>query len=189
METIQKDRTVRKQLLKTAEGYLELAMVFDDRWTLPNEIKANLVHHALAALEQAEQKKGDSAPILYLRGCAYKVAGEFEKAAHALTQVLEINDRFTGAYLALGWCYKRLDRLDLAIEALQFGVMRQPNHAVLHYNLACYFALSKQSENCIGHLKQALALDGTLVQSVSKEPDFDQVRTFPAFTAVMEVLI
>ncbi len=45
---------------------------------------------------------------------------------------------------ALGWCYKRLARLDLAIHSLEQALVDDPECALLHYNLACYSSLASQ---------------------------------------------
>ena len=43
-------------------------------------------------------------------------------------------------WLALGWCYKRIGRIDLAIESLEEALSIEPNDALIHYNLACYWS-------------------------------------------------
>ena len=57
-------------------------------------------------------------------------------------------------YLALGWCYKRIHRLDLAIETLEEALEIDSNPAlnrgILHYNLACYWSSGQQCGADVG---------------------------------------
>ena len=54
--------------------------------------------------------------------------------------------------LALAWCYKHVDRLDLAIQSLERAMAVDDQQAILHYNLACYWSLAGDAEVAIRHL-------------------------------------
>lgn len=187
MKSLQVDRAVREQLVQSAEGYLDLATAFDDAWGLQGPLREGLVANALSALDKAEKRDGEAAPILYLRGCAYQAIQKYEKAVECLTLALEKDDRMVGGYLALGWCYKRLGRLDLAIDALGFGIRYQPRHPILLYNLACYLALDAQSSLAISYLQQALNHSPELADLLAKESDFDSLRDHAQFKAFVEL--
>ena len=44
--------------------------------------------------------------------------------------------------MGMAWCYKRTERLPLAIDAMKQAYQNSPEEPVVLYNLACYFALS-----------------------------------------------
>ncbi len=88
--------------------------------------------------------------------------------------------------IALGWCYKRTDRLPLAIERLEQALILRPDEAILRYNLACYLSVAGQKRRALRHLAQALALDPVFRELVDTEADFDPLRCDPDFQAICE---
>ena len=60
--------------------------------------------------------------------------------------------------LALAWCYKRCRRLDLAIETLEEALEAEPEMAIVHYNLACYWSLAGNPKLAVSFLSQAFEL-------------------------------
>ena len=55
-----------------------------------------------------------------------------------------------GSRLALGWCYKRTNRLAQAIDSLERALREHPDEALLHYNLACYWSLAANGPKALG---------------------------------------
>jgi tetratricopeptide (TPR) repeat protein len=88
----------------------------------------------------------------------------------------------------MGWCQKRLGRLDLAITALQTGLAAFPDQALLLYNLACYHSLAGDVPAAIDHLARAIAIDGRFRDLTGAEHDFDAIREDPRFVAVTSVM-
>ena len=86
--------------------------------------------------------------------------------------------------IALGWCYKRTGRLDLAIDALEQALIVEPELALLRYNLACYLSLAGHKRRALRYLSQALALDPAYRELAEAESDFDPLRADPAFRAL-----
>ena len=77
--------------------------------------------------------------------------------------------------VALGWCYKRTGRLDLAIDILEDALIIEPGAALLRYNLACYLSLAGQKRRALRYLSQALTLDPTYRELAETESDFDRL--------------
>ena len=85
------------------------------------------------------------------------------------------------AALALGWCFKRTNRLAQAIDSLERALREHPDEPLLHYNLACYWSLAGNSTKALDALSTALDLDPELRSLIAEEQDFDQLRGNPAF--------
>ena len=182
-------RTIRRQLLQEAEGYLELAVIFDDRWGLDEPIKQVLTERCLESLDKIENPKGRQAQIHYLRGQALRIAGRHEEAIEPLEQSWHLESQNVHTCLALGWCYKRSGRLDEAIEAMQLGLSVDPHSAILHYNLACYLSLMKRARAAVKHLGIAFEINNSLRKLVASESDFDPIRDYPSFAKVTQYLV
>ena len=92
----------------------------------------------------------------------------------------------TRVCVALGWCYKRTGRLDLAIEALEKALLQDPSEAMLRYNLACYLSLAGYKGRALRHLSRALCLEPVYCEKIDEESDFDSLRSDPEFQAICE---
>jgi Flp pilus assembly protein TadD len=92
-------------------------------------------------------------------------------------------------HLALGWCYKRTGRIDLAICALENAAEHAPYEGIIYYNLACYWALCENVELAIEYLMQSFDLDPEYRDLVSGETDFDGIRDDPDFQMITSVIV
>ncbi len=183
------NRIFRKQLLAEAEGYLDLVAVFSERWGLSPEARDRIVRRSLAALERLEQMAAAPARVSFLKGQALAKMERFEDAIVPLTEAAALDDENIHIWLALGWCYKRLGRLDLAIESLEEAIAADSSEAIIHYNLACYWSLARNERLAIGYLASALDLDPNYRDLVACEPDFDNIRKHPDFLALTTVIV
>jgi len=102
-----------------------------------------------------------------------------ERAAKAAPEDLRVR-------MALGWCYKRTGRLDLAIETLEQAMANDPHEAVLRYNLACYLSLAGQKCRALRYLAEALAMEPQFRELIDDEADFNPLRSDPEFQALCE---
>lgn len=160
----------RTKIEREAEGYLEIGMA----------------EHALRALGRLGDPVSFSSKALYLWGEGLRTMDRYfealmplERAANAMPNDIHIR-------LALGWCYKRTGRIDLAIDALERALVVEPDEALLRYNLACYLSLAGQNRRAIRYLSQAFALDPTYRNLVEAESDFDPIRTDPDFRSLCD---
>lgn len=182
------ERSRRKKLMLEAEGYLDLIMSMDDRWPLELEQRIVLAECALSRLNHVAERYRVWSIDWYLRGQAYRLCEHYEDAADCLRKSLELNSDNIGAYLALGWCYKRLGQIPLAINALESALELGSEIAIVHYNLSCYWALSNEAEIAAFHLTAAIDLNSDFRHLVDREPDFDLVREHPEFIAAVKSL-
>lgn len=182
-------RIRRQQLVREAEGYLELAGMFTDRWPLPQPLRDRLAQRAIDTLSHATTNRAQQAHVLLLTGQALRVMERYADAVEPLQQAGELEPENISVWLALGWCYKRTGRIDLAIDALEHALQADDQEAIIHYNLACYWSLSGNAAVAVNHLSLAFELDPTYRERVAGESDFDPIRLEPRFQALMSSVI
>jgi len=182
-------RIRQKNLLNQAEGYLDLICLFPDRWHLSPEIRDRLGERSLETLASIRQTSANRFHVLYLTGHAYRVLERYREAIAPLQEAAELDPEEISVWLALGWCYKRLGKLPLAIESLESALSFSDDLAIVHYNLACYWALSQNVPMAVLFLAQAFELDGSYRERVATESDFDPIRKDPHFDALVSKVI
>lgn len=184
-----KQRIRRQQILREAEGYLDLITVFGDRWVPPAQVRDRLAERALATLEGLARFGGSRAHALYLTGHAYRAMGRYAAAIKPLQESAEIDADNIHVWLALGWCQKRCGRLDLAIQALEEALDVDRGEAIVHYNLACYWSLAGNARRSLTYLSRAFDIDPNYRDLVASERDFDPIRDHPDFQSLTSVIV
>jgi len=177
----------RRQHIQVAEGYLELAEMFDDRWPLTQERRKRLAERAIETLAEIRNPLGLKPQILYLKGQAHRIAGRLNLAIRNFRKSANLDPDSLHTYLALAWCYKRTEELDKAIEAMIIGLRLEPDSAIVHYNLSCYSALANDAERALVHLTIALDLNPEYSKLIPCEQDFDPIRNLPKFQEIAHV--
>lgn len=161
------------RIIQEAEGYLELQMP----------------QHALNLLDGVEDPGTFKGHTLYLRGEALRSMERYGEALEPLRGAAELTPSNLQVWLALGWCYKRQGRLDLAIEALDQACEIDPGMPLIHYNLACYWSLAGNKDRAIKYLARALDMDSQYRDLISSETDFDPIRSDPEFQALTVIIV
>lgn len=152
-----------------AVGYLELG----------------LAQHALDRLEGIERIPSAMRPEAELvRGMVLRDLGRCREAIPHLQYAAERDPSNVRIWLALGWCHKRTQRLDLAIEALESARRECPAEPTVIYNLACYWSLQRNKDLALQYLGRALELDARFRTMIAAESDFDPIRSDPDFQAI-----
>jgi tetratricopeptide (TPR) repeat protein len=157
------DRITRQ--LSEAEGYLML----------------NLPGKALEILDSRSDWSTMQFEASSLMGETLRVLGRYRDALKPLELAASLRPGDIGVAIALGWCYKRTHRLAQAIDALSRAVRHNPEVALLHYNLSCYWSLAGNAVKSLEKLSDALELDPDLRILIPKESDFDALRGNPDF--------
>lgn len=155
---------IRKKLHE-AEGYLML----------------ELAKQALDILESESDWSTMQFEACFLKGEALRSLERYREALKPLETAAGLRPSETGVALALGWCYKRTNRLAQAIDALDRASRHAPENPLLHYNLACYWTLAGNNSRAIDELSEALGLDPNLRNKIVDEPDFEKLRGTPEF--------
>ncbi len=161
-------RILRARIQREAEGYLELGMP----------------EHALQTLGRLGDPAAFDGRALYLWGEGLRALQRYCEALMPLERAAKAAPDDIRVRIALGWCYKRTGRLDLAIDALEQALLVEPEAALLRYNLACYLSLAGQKRRALRYLSQALAIDPAYRTLIEDELDFDPLRADPEFQAI-----
>jgi Flp pilus assembly protein TadD len=183
------DRIQRLQTLREAEGYLDLASAGEAFRDSGTQRRDQLAQRAISVLDQGHFTGRSQAQALYLRGEAFRTMERYREAVEPLRQAGELDRGNIHVWLALGWCYKRTGRLDMAIQALEEALEWESGEAIIHYNLACYWSLAGNRKLALVYLAQAFEIDAGLREQVRTEPDFDPIRMDPDFRALMSVIV
>ena len=168
MKQIGADRIVRK--LDEAEGYLML--------DLPTQ--------ALAILESRDEWATMQFEASLLTGMALRALDRYRDALEPLEVAAALRPGDLDVAMALGWCYKRTQRLAQAIDALERAKVENFDEPLLHYNLACYWSLAGDPAKALQELSEALDLDPEIRHKISDETDFDPIRGEVEFARVVE---
>lgn len=158
----------RAKIQREAEGYLELGMP----------------EYALRALGRLGDPAAFDGETLYLWGEGLRALERFFEALMPLERAAKAAPDDIRVRIALGWCYKRTGRLDLAIDALEQALLVEPEEPLLRYNLACYLSLAGRKRRALRYLSLALASDPAYRELVEAESDFDSLRNDPEFQAI-----
>jgi tetratricopeptide (TPR) repeat protein len=163
MSQIIRDRIKRQ--LDEAEGYLML----------------NMPLRALEILESRADWATMQFEASFLTGEALRSLERYREALKPLEVAAKLRPADVAVAIALGWCYKRTHRLAQAIDALERAGRDNPDEALLHYNLACYWSLAGNVSKALDELTAALDVEPGLRSLIADESDFDQLRGNPDF--------
>jgi tetratricopeptide (TPR) repeat protein len=182
---------VAQATLRRAAGCIELCEPIATGEGQASVSVARLLRRALAEIAALPADTQLTPQASLVSGAALRSLGEWQAAIAPLERASLAGPRAARleAWMGLGWCWKRLDRVDLAISALESGLAVFPGLPVLHYNLACYHSLAGNVPAAIDHLQKAIELDDTFRDLTGSERDFDAIRSDPRFVAVVHVAI
>jgi tetratricopeptide (TPR) repeat protein len=179
----------RDKFIRTAEGYVELAMGLCDQFEPSPAIRNQLANRALGLLDHLAHDDERAGQIHLLRGQALRIMERYREAIPALVLAADQCPGNLHTWLALGWCYKRVGRLDHAIESLEHALAIEPDEALILYNLACYWSLARNPQLALEYLASALEIEPGYRDRISEEHDFDPIRKHPSFQELVSVVV
>jgi Flp pilus assembly protein TadD len=164
------ERIMTRQLL-AAEGYLAL----------------NMPDHALRELSHL-QDLGDKLYVArMLCGEALLLKKDHEKALEAFREAHVEKPTDLEALMRMAWCFKRIDQLPQAIDAMKLAYQFHKNVPVVLYNLACYYSLAGEKDDALSWLGRAFRLDRELLKLIDNETDFDPLRNDVDFQHLLQL--
>jgi len=173
-------------ILREVEGYLDLVMVLSDRFELDVPARDQVARRVLNFLERIPPDREYDVERLYYRGEALRVMERYEESLESLEEAAELHPDQVHIWLAIGWCEKRLGRMERAISALEGAASIDPENALVHYNLACYFSLAGDTDTALHELGKASQMDAYYLTLVKDEVDFDAIRDDPRLLLMLE---
>lgn len=131
----------------------------------------------------------ESAPpaVEQLRGEIYRQKEDYEKALKHFERVPTAEGNHLELRISMAWCFKRIGRLDKAIETMKAAYRDSPKSAIVLYNLACYYSLAGEKEEALSWLGRAFRMDSSYRQRVPRETDFDPIRNDQEFLYLMQL--
>ena len=176
--------SLKRRLIREAEGFLELATLFEDRFTLEPSDKTALADQCLETLSKIKEPGTRLSQIRYLQGQAHRLATRYVEAVEHLCEAWELDSSNAHTCLALAWCYKRQNQLELAVSAMEDAIELDPDSGIAHYNLACYLSLLHRTQPALEHLAAAVEIDAAFRFLAADETDFDPIRSEPEFRSL-----
>lgn len=120
----------------------------------------------------------------YMLGNFYNRIAQFDEAAEALRQAIELNPDNANAYCSLGLTNTRQGKDELAVEVFNKGLRVNPNSPCLHANLGFLLIHMKQMDEAEVHLKKVLKLSPdnpqsyfALAELMAKKQDWEQAAS------------
>lgn len=102
--------------------------------------------------------------------------------------VLRRDARSTDVIELLGGLYTKVGRVADGLKMDRRLVRLQPANATAHYNLACSLALTRRRSAALRSLRQAVELGYSDFDWMSQDPDLEELKKYPAFTALLDQL-
>src|SRR5262249_31080565 len=140
---------------------------------------------ALRILENRADWGGMQFEAFVLKGEVLRSVERYRDALKPLEKAANLRPDDPSVALALGWCYKRTNRLAQAIDAIKRATRSNPGHPLLRYNLACYWSLAGNVSKAIEELSTAIELEPDLRRLIPLEADFDRLRNLPEFSRLL----
>lgn len=159
----------------------------DDDVKLDTELLNRMADRGLQCLHELDDFLSIQAEVFNLRGQLLRAADRFSEAIVWLQRSTDLDAENLDTYLGLGWCYKRLGRVDLAIESLERALEIPDNSGIIHFNLACYWALAGHVKLAVEHLAAAFEIDPHYRKMLADERDLDPIRNHPDFLALCAI--
>lgn len=173
--------------IETAEGYLELVTRPAVKLGVHSRMRRDFAKKSLQLAVDTglcESSPKHEARRQMVIGQSLRLLRRYRAAAQAFREASKHRPSRVDALMALGWCQKRMGRSDQAVASLTRALSIAPEDARLHYNLACYLSISGQFRAAVYELAWALEIEPSLRRRALVEPDFDQLRSAPAFAAL-----
>lgn len=162
---------IRLRQLRAAEGYLALDM--------PD--------HALRELNQIQEIGTERFNESMLRGEALLMKDDKRLALDSFRQAHLEKPTDLHALMRMAWCFKRIDQIANAIDAMMLAYQFHKDVPVVLYNIACYYSLAGEKEDALSWLGRAFRMDRELLKLIPNETDFDPLRDDVDFQHLLEL--
>jgi tetratricopeptide (TPR) repeat protein len=122
----------------------------------------------------------------YNLGTVYANLQHSDSAVVMYKKALALEPKYFNANLYLGVAYHDLKQYDSAIAYTTKAILISPKENLPYYYLAQSFAKNNKPEDALRYLEQALQRGYTLYEYIVVDPDFDSIRKYPSYKAMMK---
>ena len=123
--------------------------------------KANKISVPLYIYQESYKKHPEHPIVLYVLGYTYLVQGTEESLAKAeeyLKQAVEKKPDLVDAHAALGRCYLKREKKELALKELEASIAFDPQFAPAYLDLARYYRFQKDYQEAIKYYTKSLEI-------------------------------
>ena len=179
-------RIRRQQILREAEGYLDLITVFGDRMPCRPDARDTLARRVLDdARPHRESRRPEGPRALPPRPGPAGDGAASSTPCRCFREAAEIEPQNIHIRLSLGLVLQALPPAGPGDSvARRSPRSRRLACAIVHYNLACYWSLAGNVKLAVTYLSQAFDLEPEYRDLVHRERDFDPIRNHPHFQAL-----
>lgn len=124
----------------------------------------------------------------YNEGNKFLKQNNWEEAISNYKMALHHNKNFNEAYINLSSAYLIGKQFQESLKTLNALQRLNPKHPLLHYNLACYYALIGNTTLGVKSLKLAVANGFNNLQTLKTDPDLKNLRLDPRFKELEKLL-
>ena len=146
---------------------------------------AYLYEDAVECFLQSLEAGQDSFETHYCLSGVYKSLDKPVEAERHCRRSIELNARFTAAYILLGAILKRPGRLEESVLACKKALLLDPDCTAAYYDLACYYSLLDKREPSLAALEMAFCKGFSDFEWLLRDPDLESVRANPEFSLLM----
>ncbi len=154
------DELDRINVLRVAEGYLELKMLEEAEQEL---------HH----LPQSQMNHPE---VLDCRLKLLMRLGRWEEAVELGHRLCKECPDLPLAFIHTAYCLHEMSRTEEALRTLRLGPEMMQEVALYHYNCACYLCVLGSLREAKAALRTAFALDEKLRTDAQHDPDLEALR-------------
>ena len=135
------------------------------------------------ALSESPVQDGGS---YFKRGNSYFNEGQYDKAISEYNKAIEINPKYNKAYTSRGAAYDRRGQFDQAISDFNKAIEINPTNTSAYYNIGCIYSLQNNLSKALKYLELALENGHNNFDWISKDPDWDNIRSSNEFKMLIE---
>ena len=147
--------------------------------------KQGRLEQAITAWEKVIEINSNHTKAHYNLGIAYRQSNQIDKAIDAWNKAVSLEPNNSRTYNNLGAAYISQGKLDDAEAILNKAITINENYAKAHYNMARLYAQKKQNQQSLKYLQKAITFDAVVLEKVTKDRDFSDIRQSPEFQALI----
>lgn len=132
--------------------------------------------HELDAVTEADQFAPE---VMAARVDLFMAAHEWGRVVEYARRLLELDQNNVAAWISLGCAVRRVENVAAAKQVLlEAERLHGGQHAVIHYNLACYTCLLGEMTAAKAYLTCACRMDANFKAAALKDPDLAALADF-----------